>query len=319
MTSSYLTPKVFLGEYKGDHSLVVYSSKGVDWYNVHPNLEKVLKSIYADDILDLSLGCDGRFYIKYSSGLTVEQRLTQGIWEEIQPQLQGRLRRVSKLSLGFGDEIWAVSGEQEARHFLRARDRVLEIVQPSDSPHPAVNDIEFIAFGCCKDDFIIKIKGEVSVGNWESPSMSGIRPAQVNQIVAAALSPVDDSHYFILFNDGSYRAELHRVLKKIVKRHMKTMTSLLYNEREETVETRVEPVPNPFDGLLMGPIFMTPALSSSSSTELKLLDFQDSSYWRIRQLFENGWMHPWKMRPEIQHIYEIQLPEHLARSYLNYR
>lgn len=113
--------------------------------------------------------------------------MTQGIWEEIQPQLQGRLKRVSKLSLGFGDEIWAVSGEQEARHFLRARDRVLEIVQPSDSPHPALNDIEFIAFGCCEDDFIIKIKGEFSVGNWESPSMSGIRPAQVNQIVVRSL------------------------------------------------------------------------------------------------------------------------------------
>lgn len=63
---------------------------------------------------------------------------------------------------------------------------MLEIVQPQDSPHPAVNDIAFIAFGYCEDDFIIKIKSEVRVGNWVSPCMSGIDQPQANKIVVRA-------------------------------------------------------------------------------------------------------------------------------------
>ncbi|KAG8924077.1 hypothetical protein FRC01_011969 [Tulasnella sp. 417] len=90
-------------------------------------------------------------------------------------------------------------------------------------------------------------------------------------------------------------------------------------EPEEVVETLGGLRLNPYDGLLIGPSFTTPATSGKSWTQLRLLSYQDSSYWRIRHLFEDGWMHPWKMRPQIRHIYEIQLPENLVLGYLNYR
>lgn len=41
--------------------------------NVHPELEEVLKRIHTRDILDLALGCEGQYFLKYREGSAVRQ------------------------------------------------------------------------------------------------------------------------------------------------------------------------------------------------------------------------------------------------------
>lgn len=41
--------------------------------NIHPGLEDVLKRIHTRDILDLALGCEGQYFLKYREGSAVRQ------------------------------------------------------------------------------------------------------------------------------------------------------------------------------------------------------------------------------------------------------
>ncbi|KAG8978177.1 hypothetical protein FRC05_011294 [Tulasnella sp. 425] len=325
MASTSLPFRVYLGSYRGDHSLVVHSSKGVDWdslssegrHNVHPDLENSLRTITSKDILDLALGCEGRYWIKYSQGTTIQRRLTPEAWNEVHPQLQRRLKNVSKVSFGVGKEIWVFSADNKPpRHFITLRPPVANVLLPQGVGYPTARDINFVELGCSLDNFVIKVGSKVVLGRHK-----GIQGLIANdetgndQIVAAALSPLDNSHYFVMFEDGSYSSSLPKALGKIVKRHLPQVESPSPHDDEEFS------IPFPLwllSRVAGGSSFRVPPLSTSS-TQLRRLHQLDSERERVEELFCNGWKCPDKPCPPIRHIYEIEMPGNLVVTYCAYR
>ncbi|KIO34829.1 hypothetical protein M407DRAFT_16776 [Tulasnella calospora MUT 4182] len=320
MASNSLPFRVYLGSHNDNHSLVVYSSKGINWqsrHNVHPDLEELLQTITSKDIIDLSLGCDGRYWIKFSRGTAVQRRLTQEAWNEVHPQLQRRLKNVSKVSLGVGKEIWVFSGDNKPpRHFLKIRPPVANILLPQGVGYPAAKDIEFVELGHSPDNFVIKVGGKVVLGRHKGiQSLTGKDKTQNERIAAAALSPLDDSCYFIMFDDGSHASSLPKALEEMVTPHLPDSEPPSPREDEENF------IPFPLwllSRVSGGSSFRIPPVGGSS-TQLRLLHQHDSERKRVEDLFLDSWVCQEKPCPPIHHIYEIEMPGSLVVTYCAYR
>lgn len=149
-----------------------------------------------------------------------------------------------------------------------------------------------------------------------------------------ALSPLDDSYYFIQFDDGSHTSSLPKVLEEIVAPHLPQAELPLLSEDEENSI--------PFPLWLLSRVSGTSSLRippvSGSSTLLRLLHQHDSErkrgtvefayIWRwsilltpslVEDLFLNSWTCHEMPRPPIHHIYEIEMPGSLVVTYCAYR
>ncbi|KAG8954507.1 hypothetical protein FRC04_011835 [Tulasnella sp. 424] len=215
MASTSLPFRVYLGSYRGDHSLVVHSSKGVDCADNKP-----------------------------------------------------------------------------PRHFITLRPPVANVLLPQGVGYPTARDINFVELGCSLDNFVIKVGSKVVLGRHkgiqgliandetgndqivvrlQSPS-SCVKPDLSLNPEAAALSPLDNSHYFVMFEDGSYSSSLPKALGKIVKRHLPQVESPSPHDDEEFS------IPFPLwllSRVAGGSSFRVPPLSTSS-TQLRRLHQLDS-------------------------------------------
>ncbi|KAG8924078.1 hypothetical protein FRC01_011970 [Tulasnella sp. 417] len=215
------------------------------------------------------------------------------------------------------------------RHFLKIRPPVAKILLPQGVGYPAATDIEFVELGHSLHNFVIKIGGRVVLGRHtgilggkdETPNdrivvcrkriSSYVRP-NPSIVKAAALSPLNDSYYFIIFDDGSYTSSLPKALEEMVTPHLPKPEPPSPREDDSNFI--------PFPLWLLSRVASGSALRippvSGASTQLRLLHQHDSE---LEDLFFDRWRCHEKPCPPIRHIYEIEMPGSLVVTYCAYR
>ncbi|KAG8954505.1 hypothetical protein FRC04_011833 [Tulasnella sp. 424] len=305
--------RVCLGEYKNRHSLFAHSAKGIEWENVHPGLENVLKRIHTRDILDLALGCEGQYFLKYREGSAVRQAVTPEVLSSIYGEVLAPSKQILKIAFGNPGELWAIFKENgSATQILQVRSRVSEALDLQKRERTTVKDIAFVELGRSQDNYAIKIMGELSLGGNIKVFGNHKYRRKYDRMIAVTLSPLDDSIFLVTFDDGSSRSNLPNTLEEIVQPHLDPEMSLLLPER----------------GGIPSALFRISKMigfrvsRGNDTTELELLNPSETDYRRrkrFQKMFRNGWKHPQKSKPDLRYIYALKLPGQLITSYLTYR
>lgn len=128
---------------------------------------------------------------------------------------------------------------------------------------------------------------------------------------------MDNSYFFVTFNDGSCRNSLPTPLRRVVQPHLDPAVSLLGGQVPSPAAATPYLTRESSVGFM--PALPSPPWTRSSIAELVLLDPHHLDYTRIQGLFYDGWKHPAKSKPDLRYIYEVKLPGRLIVSYLSYR
>ncbi|KAG8954509.1 hypothetical protein FRC04_011837 [Tulasnella sp. 424] len=301
--------RVALGDYDDDHSWVVQSKKGLIWMNIPDALSSLLQRVPEADILDFSLGSEGRFYIRYLDDGQEKRKLSKHLWNEMGQDPNVELDR---LTLGPDGQHWGVRVDRDGR--CRTFEQVDDhgpFGHRLDSKIDGIDcfdDIEFVALGA-NGDWAFGVNGRVEYrgSNLLRNRITEGRKAG-KTITSAALSPLD-RFWFLCWNDGTIDYSLPEDMTDDVDAYCQLRYSLM--------SKKSRPKRGPIESAVSARI---PA-SVNSSTSLRLLDehHDKEEFSRIHKLFKRGWKHEDKAIPDVQRIFTVILPDQLERSYIAYK
>lgn len=148
-------------------------------------LEVVLKRITTRDILELALGSQGRFFMRYRDGPLIKQGvdlrtpigevwasakevvfgvLSAKVSKQISSHISGFQGEIIEASFGREGEMWAIVKQNgtERQLSIQIRPKALEILNPGGSENKGAKRATFVALGCAEDNFVVKIDGQAS-------------------------------------------------------------------------------------------------------------------------------------------------------------
>lgn len=80
-------------------------------------------------------------------------------------------KQILKVAFGRPGELWAIFKKNDsATQILQVRSQVSKILDLQKRERMTVKDIAFVALGCSRENFAIKVAGEVSIGGQEEMS-----------------------------------------------------------------------------------------------------------------------------------------------------
>ncbi|KAG9009378.1 hypothetical protein FRB90_008373 [Tulasnella sp. 427] len=303
--------RVALGELDGDHSWIIQSSKGLTWNNIPDALASLLRRMSTRDILDFSLGSDGRFYIRYNVGGEEKRKLSKYLWDEIDQNPNVDLDR---LTLGPDGQHWGVRLDRDGS--CRSFERIYESESLSYRLDSKLDDIDsydeldFLAIGA-DGDWAFGINGRVESrgGNYLRKQVAEAR-ASGKTAQSAAMSPLNRS-WFICWDDGTVDYLLPGDMTDDVDDYCQLRHSLI----PKTRRGKTQPMEYAISARVVSPVMAT--------TFLRLLDpgdrYDKEEFGRVLRLFRKGWKHSHKAVPDVHRIFVVDLPDHLERPYLVYR
>ncbi|KAG8842610.1 hypothetical protein FRB96_005249 [Tulasnella sp. 330] len=104
------------GEYGGEPNYLLRSKKGIDWTNLPPELHALCVEKQADhkDILEFTLGPEGKFYIAYMDGNDVRTKSSAGLWTSLNEDF--RRGGLKQLELGPEGIFWGLKAYRDYTH-----------------------------------------------------------------------------------------------------------------------------------------------------------------------------------------------------------
>ncbi|KAG9012303.1 hypothetical protein FRB94_006334 [Tulasnella sp. JGI-2019a] len=272
-----------MGEYDGSPSYIVQSGKGMIWLNIPDPLSSLLDRISDNSILDLSLGSEGRFYIKWKEAGKIRQRLSRGLWQTMDEDPNTPLDR---LSLGVDDIFWGVcsGGEVIYRLELSFRGQISKAVSDYQ-----IRDFGFFSLGA-EDTFCYDLAGTIYTRAKDPRLKRKIQAAKKagKDIINVVLSPESTTSWMIMYADGTDDGMLPPEWWEDIGPYFKLKHSLLSR----------------------------PTVPKSP---LRKLSSRSAEFHELQDLFISGWQHPHKEVPKVACIFAIDLPQSLLRPYQAYR
>ncbi|KAG8940328.1 hypothetical protein FRC04_005426 [Tulasnella sp. 424] len=301
--------RVALGDYDDDDSWIIQSKKGLIWMNIPDALSSLLNRVPEEDILDFSLGSEGRFYIRYMDDGQEKRKLSKYLWEEMG---QDHTVELDRLTLGPDGQYWGVRVDRDgfSRTFEQVDDsgafgdRLVSKIDGIDY----FGEIEFVALGA-NGDWAFGVNGRVECRG------SNLLRKRITEgrkggktILSAAMSP-RDRLWFLCWDDGTIDYWLPGDMTDSIDSYCQLRYSLMSKKsRAKKAQTEYA-------------VSARELASVNSSTSLRLLDnrYDKEEFSRIHKLFKRGWKHDHKALPDIQRIFAVTLPDPLEHSYLAYK
>lgn len=301
--------RVALGEYGGEDSWIVQSGKGLVWANVPDELSSLLRTIGTRNLLDFSLGSDGRYYVKYLAAGREKRKLSKYMWREIDQDPNTQLDR---LTLGPNGQHWGVQNNGGSCVYFADVDdcsSFLRRFSPKVISIESYDEIEFVALGVDRDwAFAVNGRVEYRGSNLLRNRLLAARRSG-KKVLSMAMSPISRI-WFISFDDGTMDYNLPQDIAGYVEKYCQPQHSLI--SRASSYNTP----PREAVGWATTPVRKT-------STTLRILSpgygYGTGEYLKIANLFENAWAHAHKALPAIKRIFAVELPDHLEDSYSSYK
>ncbi|KAG9017379.1 hypothetical protein FRB93_007493 [Tulasnella sp. JGI-2019a] len=296
-----------MGENDDSDSYIFQSVNIILWSNVPGDLEYLLNTVPVRDVLDFSLGCDGRYYIKWVQCGQIKRKLSKGLWQDLQIDPNETLDR---LSLGPGYDFWYVGIDGNGPYSICAMDsslvgQIRKLEQSWD-----YDDFLFVSLGA--DDTFSYNVGGATYSHSTDPTLKEkyhLAKSQGKKVQSVVLSPYTTAYWFMLYDDGTYNVSLPNAWQNHIFPHMLLEHSL--NRRSGNPLARAsEPL------TVRAP---APVQPSQPSAPLRRLYSGSPEYDELSSMLLNGWKHPHKGNPWLARIYAIDLPPSLLQRYNSYR
>jgi hypothetical protein len=265
----YLKPRsgyqISFGEYKGKPNYLLKSKLGMDWDNLPEHLGSLCTRIrQASDehnVLDFSLGTEGRFYFVHNTGREVNIETSRGLWQEIDEDFHsGGIRQ---LEFGAAGTFWGI---KFYRKYDKPQSRLSRFLcQPSP---PSSSELGYtvaeVPFGRIPGSLISKAQelyphlkhyGQVdliAVGNhggwcmgvmgrlffWEGLQANVVRMVMGawkngGKIMNIELSPIRSDIYFIEARDGSVAYHVPDEWHPRMRHHFQQQKHMLEHSRPD--------------------------------------------------------------------------------------
>ncbi|KAG9027588.1 hypothetical protein FRB95_007584 [Tulasnella sp. JGI-2019a] len=285
-----------MGEYNKEGSYMAQSAKGVIHHNIPGGLVMLLRGMSHESILDFSLGCSGRYYIKWKDPQgVVKQNGSSGLWRIIDQDPNVEL---DHLSIGAGDVHWGVrvTGSGNASfHRLEptasAQIGMAELIS-------GLSDIRFVSLGA-GGTFCYNAAGTIHLDALPIRLRAKLQTASEEErtITNVVLSPHSTANWVIMYAGGKYDGMLPASWLKDLAPHVQSQYSLLLQATQSP----------------------SAAFPVVSKTPVRALITTSTEFLELRNLFLKGWQHPGKGLPSIVNICAIDLPQSLLRPYQAYR
>ncbi|KAG9044298.1 hypothetical protein FS837_008390 [Tulasnella sp. UAMH 9824] len=138
--------RIALGENNGKHSWIIHSAKGIKWRNIPDDLVMLLQKLGIDELLDFSLGSDGRWYVRYRQNGPETYEISPYPLMELGQDSNVELER---LALGPGVSHWGVYRTADGlfQPFSSVTNRFSRLMDPEAEGRECSSQIDFISLG----------------------------------------------------------------------------------------------------------------------------------------------------------------------------
>ncbi|KIO27719.1 hypothetical protein M407DRAFT_23033 [Tulasnella calospora MUT 4182] len=227
------TPKthyrIALGENNYEHSWIIQSAKGIKWHNIPDELVTLLQDLSVNELLDFSLGLDGRWYVKYRQKGRETHELAPYLWKELG---QGSNVKLDRLTLGPYADHWGVrraeDGSLQPFSSIASADGFTRLLDSETLNDDENSKIDFVSLGF-GGDWAFSINGHVE-HRCGKPFQNRLADGQKSRkrVSTIVLSPMDRL-WIIVWEDGSLSHNLPLNMATEVKDYCQLRYSLSRN------------------------------------------------------------------------------------------
>ncbi|KAG9021503.1 hypothetical protein FRB95_002033 [Tulasnella sp. JGI-2019a] len=272
------------GELNGKPNYLLRSKKGMDWHNLPRDLDAICKRLQqrqkTDDVMDFSLGEDGKYYFVYKDGKNVKMETSTDLWRELNENFHsGGIRQ---LEFGTRGAIWGVKSyrqyEEQKEDYTQARSsntssstsalgytiveepfgRLPEsLIDGAEDLYPGLKhygQTDFVAIGA-GGSWVMGVMGRLLF--WEGVHADVIKKAvgcwqNKARILNVELSPVSQEIYFIEAKDGSVAYHVPDDWHAKMRLHLQPQHMLEHSRPDRAQTTSIPRVRRPTVCALFG-------------------------------------------------------------------
>ncbi|KAG8966064.1 hypothetical protein FRC05_002905 [Tulasnella sp. 425] len=221
--------RIALGEHSGEHSWIIHSAKGIKWHNIPDELVTLLQKVAIDELLDYSLGSDGRWCVRYRLKGAERHELSPYLWMDLN---QGAKVKLDRLTLGPDADHWGVyrasDGSFQTFSSVGTRDKLTRLLGWKTDKIESSNQIGFVALGFA-GDWAFSVNGQAKYRcskPFQKEFSDGLKAQKrVSTVVLSSMARL----WIIVWEDGTLSHNLPSKLAGQVKVYCQLKHSLKVN------------------------------------------------------------------------------------------